>query len=202
MSLLIAIGALSLIAHATAEEARARRIIVVGIDGATWDILDPLLSQGRLPTFAGLIERGARATLLAEPGFALSGPSWTSIASGRVAEQHGITRNTGQVEVARFWDVLSEQRLRSAIIGWILTDPVRPLYGWMLSGPFGKKQSYPPELLDRLESRLGPYMSRVNMSDVGESFVESVARSTEQQMRYARAILQEPARSTWATRRK
>jgi predicted AlkP superfamily phosphohydrolase/phosphomutase len=38
----------------------AERTLIVGWDGADWDILDPLLERGDLPNLAGLIARGTR----------------------------------------------------------------------------------------------------------------------------------------------
>ena len=37
----------------------APRVLIVGWDGATWDVLEPLLVQDRLPTLAGLRGRAA-----------------------------------------------------------------------------------------------------------------------------------------------
>ena len=46
------------------ESATARpRVLVVGWDGATWDVLRPLLAQGRLPHLARLLDRGAHGVL-------------------------------------------------------------------------------------------------------------------------------------------
>ena len=43
------------------------RVAVIGWDGATWDVIDPLLEAGRLPNLAALLERGTRAELIARP---------------------------------------------------------------------------------------------------------------------------------------
>jgi predicted AlkP superfamily phosphohydrolase/phosphomutase len=38
----------------------ANRVLIVGWDGADWEILDPLLAAGELPNLAALIERGRK----------------------------------------------------------------------------------------------------------------------------------------------
>ena len=65
------------------------RVYVLGLDGATWDIIDPLVEQGRLPVFKTLKEGGAWARLRTfEP--TLSAVVWTSIATGKAMIKHGI----------------------------------------------------------------------------------------------------------------
>ena len=65
------------------------RAYVIGLDGATWDILDPLIGQGKLPVFKKLKENGAWSRLRTfEP--TLSAVVWTSIATGKSMLKHGI----------------------------------------------------------------------------------------------------------------
>jgi predicted AlkP superfamily phosphohydrolase/phosphomutase len=66
------------------------RVLLVGCDGATWDVVDPLLAEGELPNLRGLIERGVRAPLATLPD--RPSPSlWTSIASSRSPRDTGIS---------------------------------------------------------------------------------------------------------------
>ena len=71
------------------DGSRKTRVYVIGLDGATWDILDPLIEQGKLPVFKKLKENGAWARLRTfEP--TLSAVVWTSIATGKSMLKHGI----------------------------------------------------------------------------------------------------------------
>jgi len=64
-------------------------VMLVAWDGATWDIIDPLLQQGKMPHLQSLIERGYRASLETTwPG--LSALIWPEIFSGLPASQHGV----------------------------------------------------------------------------------------------------------------
>ncbi|MFH1844921.1 MAG: alkaline phosphatase family protein, partial [bacterium] len=65
------------------------RVLLVGLDGGTWKIMDPLLAEGRLPAHAALQRRGVAADLKV-PLPSYSPPLWTSIASSRTADEHGI----------------------------------------------------------------------------------------------------------------
>ena len=66
------------------------RVVLVGVDGAAWSVIDPLLAEGALPHFAALAKDGVSADLATvEP---VNSPTvWTSIATGRSPAAHGIT---------------------------------------------------------------------------------------------------------------
>jgi len=65
------------------------RVVVFGIDGADWAVIEPLAKNGRAPHFRRLVEGGATGTLQSmEPS---ASPSlWTTIATGVRPERHGI----------------------------------------------------------------------------------------------------------------
>jgi len=65
------------------------RLLVIGWDGASWELLLPLLEAGRLPRLSGLLERASYGDLY---GFkpSLSPALWTTIATGRSPQAHGI----------------------------------------------------------------------------------------------------------------
>jgi hypothetical protein len=65
------------------------RLLVVGIDGADWDYIDPLIARGELPNLAALRRRGAWGELeTLRP--TLSPPIWTSIVTGKTPDEHGV----------------------------------------------------------------------------------------------------------------
>jgi len=69
------------------------KVAVIGIDGAWWEIIDPLIQQGRMPVFQHLIERGIRSNL--QTLLPTESPRiWTTIATGKVPEKHHITSFT------------------------------------------------------------------------------------------------------------
>ena len=69
--------------------ASGRKLLLIGWDGADWGLLTPLLDRGMMPALDALIDRGTMARL---SGLApsLSPLLWTSIATGKRADKHGI----------------------------------------------------------------------------------------------------------------
>lgn len=118
-------------------------ILLVGLDGFEWSAVLPLLRQGRLPHLAKLIGRGSYGTL--ETISARNSPAlWTTIATGKAIEKHGITDflksrkppvfySSGDRRVKAFWNMLSERGQRVSAIGWFATHPVEPVSGWMVA---------------------------------------------------------------------
>ena len=65
------------------------KVALIGFDGAWWEIIDPLMAEGKLPNFQKLVENGSRAELKTlYPTF--SAMIWTSIVTGKLPQNHGI----------------------------------------------------------------------------------------------------------------
>ena len=64
------------------------KCIVIGLDGATWELLDPLMKAGKLPTLKKMIEGGAHGVLKSTIP-PLTGPAWVSFATGKNPGKHG-----------------------------------------------------------------------------------------------------------------
>lgn len=127
------------------EEPRPGPVLVYAVDGVEWDVALPLLLDGRLPTFARLAREGQAGyleTLVPTESPAL----WTTVATGKVPEKHGIHSfvyrdATGEPQLydssdrrtKAIWDILSERDLSVGVIGWWLTWPVEPVNGIMVA---------------------------------------------------------------------
>ena len=86
---LLLLGLVLLAACGPSEPPARRRVVVIGIDGAEWSVIDRLRAAGRLPVLDGLIARGARGPLgTFRP--TLSPALWTTVATGMPPAVHGI----------------------------------------------------------------------------------------------------------------
>lgn len=129
---------------------RSGRVFLIGLDGATWDLLDPLLAAGRMPNLSALIAEGVRAPL--ESMLPSKSPAlWTTVATGKGFDGHGIndftevvredgTRNdrvmhmtSNQRTTKALWNMLGDAGESSAFVGWWVTWPAEPVQGVMVT---------------------------------------------------------------------
>src|SRR6516164_8319438 len=68
---------------------RIGKTVLIGLDGATYTILDPLIELGLMPNLDRLMQEGARA-ILKSTNHPLTPPAWTSLMTGRTPGHHGI----------------------------------------------------------------------------------------------------------------
>jgi predicted AlkP superfamily phosphohydrolase/phosphomutase len=116
--------------------------MLIGLDGATYDVLDPLMDAGKMPNLKAILERGARGPLrtVMPP---LTPPGWTSMMTGQKPGRHGVF-DFFQKEAAD-----SEYfRLSNALD--IKTDTM-----WSTASAYGKRvislnfpQMFPPPAVD------------------------------------------------------
>lgn len=121
-------------------------ILVIGLDGADWEMIRPLAEAGKLPNLRRLMERGASGVLRSEDPI-LSPILWTTIATGREPLDHGIfdfledDPVTGEPmrvsnrarRVPALWDLFSAAGLDVGVVGWWATWPAYPLNGWAIT---------------------------------------------------------------------
>jgi len=123
------------------------RVVVIGLDGATWEILQPWIDQGDLPTLADLQVRGAWGEMQSVVPY-LSPPAWTSAVTGvnpgkhaifdfqrRLPNQSIIVNETAKNRRAQpIWNVLSAKGKRVLIMNVPMTDPPDEVNGLMIAG--------------------------------------------------------------------
>ena len=105
------------------------QLLVFGLDGATWDIIDPQVAEGELPALAHLRADAATGTLRAhEPMF--SPLLWTTLATGMPPERHGIRGfrvSATDLLQPRFYDIAAYEGRSIGIYKWLVSWPPRPL---------------------------------------------------------------------------
>ncbi len=141
-------------------------LVVIGVDGATWDVIDPLVAAGELPALASLIQRGARSDLVTLPPM-VSPLAWTTYATGLFPREHNIldytypyvgeARHPVEASARRapaIWNVAGHYGETVAIIAPYASSPVEPVAGVMVSDALLEHRggrTFPPELSHSLD---------------------------------------------------
>ena len=150
------------------------KVFVLGMDGATWDLLGPLASSGDLPNLARLMGRGASGTLrsIFPP---LSPVAWTGIMTGKNSGKHGIfefleyshdplkgrVNSSRAIQSELVWEIAGRHGKATVAGGVPMSYPPRPAPGFYL-GDFLSPADAPDFSSDRaifaeLEQAIGPY---------------------------------------------
>ena len=165
------------------RETLGRRTVIIGIDGATFDVLDQLVAAGELPFLGELLKGGVRAELgTIVP--ALTPPAWTSLMTGRSPGHHGIFdffRRSGahsqqidlltarDVATETIWSLASRRGMRSTVINFPLTYPAPQIDGFVVPGWMPWRQvklgCYPKGLYERIKT-----LPKFNPRDLGFDF--------------------------------
>lgn len=122
-----------------------RNVLLVGLDGADWDVAEPLMARGEMPNLARLVRDGVRARLRSIAPM-LSPVIWTSVATGKGPAKHGIVdflavapsgRRAPVTSTLRkteaLWNLLGDSGVGVAITGWWATWPAEPVRGFLVT---------------------------------------------------------------------
>jgi predicted AlkP superfamily phosphohydrolase/phosphomutase len=177
-----------------------KKLLVIGLDGASFNVLDSLIEKGYLKNLAGLIDGGARADL--ETTFPpITAVAWSSFMTGKNPGKHGIFEfvrldhdskrelavNASFRQGRAIWDLLSDAGKRVIVHNFPCTYPPHDLNGLMIADfmtPRGRRDfTRPQSLLSELEERFGPYRLHLNQTYSGGN-VEGVLDELFDELEY------------------
>ncbi|MFQ6088997.1 MAG: alkaline phosphatase family protein [Candidatus Methanofastidiosia archaeon] len=137
------------------------KVLVIGLDGATFDVILPMIEKGKLPTLKKLMENGAWGRLESTVPY-ITAPAWTSAVTGVNPGKHGlynfILLRGYEIKMAdasfrkrsTLWNILSEYDKKVGIFNVPVTYPPEKVNGFMVSGwltpSIRKDFTYPKEL--------------------------------------------------------
>ncbi len=157
----------------------ANRIIVIGLDGATFDVLDPLMQDGHMPHLQTVVGQGTSG-ILESTKPPITPAAWTTFMTGKGPGRHGIIdfekydvrtntlafNHTQAILEKTIWEILSEKGKRVGSINLPMTYPPREVNGFMVSGfetpNTDAEFTYPPDLKDEILRRWPDYTYRTN----------------------------------------
>jgi predicted AlkP superfamily phosphohydrolase/phosphomutase len=168
----------------------SNKLLVIGLDGASFNVLDPLIEKSYLPNIGALIASGSRADL--ETTFPpITAVAWSSFMTGKNPGKHGIFEfvrrdhhskrelavNASFRQGRAIWDLLSDAGKRVVVHNFPCTYPPHEINGLMIADfmtPRGRRDfTYPLSLLKEIEDEFGSY--RLHLSQTyAEGNVEAV----------------------------
>lgn len=155
--------------------ALAERVLIIGLDGATFDVLEPMLDAGRMPHLRAFLDRGCHG-ILESTKPPITPAAWTTFMTGKSPGNHGIidferydarthrlsinsTRSIAHVRT--IFDILGDKGLKVGVINVPMTYPPRPVNGCLITGfdtPSTRVSfTHPPELKDEILRRWPDY---------------------------------------------
>ena len=139
-----------------------QKVMVIGLDGATWTLLSRWISDNKLPTFRKITYSGSKAIFISTIP-STTAPALSSMLTGMNPGNHGILSfikadgspmTITEIEYPKIWNILDEHGYRSCIVNVRCTFPPEKINGLMISGTIPSDKSnyvYPEELWERLK---------------------------------------------------
>jgi predicted AlkP superfamily phosphohydrolase/phosphomutase len=147
------------------------RVLVIGIDGATFDLIHPWADEGDLPNLARLMMEGVHGPLESTLP-PVTSPAWPTFATGKNPGKHGVFDfirpiggqfemvNATSLRTPTLWQILSGAGRRVGIMNVPVTYPPAPVNGFVIGGmlsPMTGSFTYPSDLLDQYADQIKPY---------------------------------------------
>ena len=189
------------------------RVLLFGIDGLAFRVIDPYIKRGLLPNFQRVREGGVQSVLKSTIP-PMTPPAWMSLATGMSPSKHGVYDFWDYKQAAAgpeahvvthrrggkaIWNVLSDWG-KKVIIGNVpLTYPPEPVNGIMVSGYMAPDMranvTYPTDFKEELLKEVPHYMidldPAVSGGQVGDPLAETL-KMTRERIALFRLLLGKP----------
>ena len=182
------------------------KLLIIGLDGATFDLIKPWAAEGKLPTLAKLMHGGVSGDLESTLP-PVTSPAWPTFMTGKNPGKHGVFDfirpragsfdmvNASQIHGKLLWEILSEAGYSVGVLNVPITYPPRKVNGYMVPGllsPDQGKTVYPADLLKPYEAELGKYRLTPNVQykpGNEDEFIADIHDLIDTQLRYALRLM-------------
>lgn len=144
--------------------------LLLGLDGATFTVLDSLMNNGTMPFLKSLVEQGVRAELLSTPN-PLTPPAWISMITGRNPGNHGVfdfiwadqnkadpyftLYNFRDIRCETIWSMVSRMGGTAGTLNFTMMSPPPSINGYVIPGLVSwkhmRRNIFPRNLYDELQ---------------------------------------------------
>ncbi len=133
-----------------------KKVLLVELNEVTWNLIDPLIEQGKLPTFARLKREGTWAAPVSvdlppqlEPWI-----TWTTLYTGRPQADHNVfflQQPPETIRSKRIWEICDDAGLSVGVYGSLCSWPPRPVKGFYVPDTFAPTTTTYPESLQPIQ---------------------------------------------------
>jgi predicted AlkP superfamily phosphohydrolase/phosphomutase len=164
------------------------KVLMIGLDGATFTVLKPLMEAGVMPFLKQFVSTGVHGDLMSTDN-PLTPPAWVSMYTGRSPEVHGIfdflrprpsfdgnivlyrPNDFRDIRCETVWSMATRQKKRVTSLNFFGMSPPFPVDGYVISGfttwKHLRSATHPSSLLERLKTLPGFDYKKLGM-DVKE----------------------------------
>ncbi len=147
------------------------KLLIIGFDGATFNLIRPWAEAGYMPNLARLMQEGVHRELLSTLP-PVTSPAWPTFMTGCNPGKHGVFDfiqpmgsrftlvNATRIKQPTIWKRLSQAGYQVGVMNIPVTYPPQEVNGFMISGmlsPTNGRISHPADIVKRYEAELGPY---------------------------------------------
>lgn len=183
------------------------RVLVLGLDGATWNVIKPLVKEGRLPTIAKLMNNGCCGDLESSiPDYTF--PAWKCYSTGKNPGKLGVygfwgvdmakgkffLHNSASFKSKELWDYLGENNITCGVLDMPTTYPCKQINGFMIShgAPRPSGYTYPEDLEKELKNRFNYKIDPDYLFELGrDAAIPSIKEVTNQRFDVAHYLFKE-----------
>ncbi|MEK7699510.1 MAG: alkaline phosphatase family protein [Planctomycetota bacterium] len=184
-----------------------KKVLVIGIDGATFDLMKPWINEGRLPHLSNIMRGGVHGHLKST-FHPTAAAAWTSFMTGKNQGKHGVfdfntkvpgsydarLMDSGMRGAESLWNLLSAQGKKVGVINVPLTYPPEKVNGFLIpcieapgtTGDF----AFPPKMLCEIKKNVGKYILTANPNQGLDNYLKDILAMIENSTATAQYLMQ------------
>lgn len=158
------------------------KVTLIGLDGATFELLNPLMKKGIIPNLEFIKNNGAYGNLASTlPPYTAT--AWVSMITGQNPGKHGVFGflnwdkdfskktyvSSRAIKSAKVWNLLNQYKKKVGIINFPISYPVEEVEGFMISGFITPKNAdkvcHPESLWKEIFEQIGDYVINVKLPE-------------------------------------
>ena len=182
------------------------KVLIIGLDGASYNLINQFKSEGALPTFSKLIDEGLSYPLRSTTP-PHTAPGWVSSLTGVNPGRHGIYQfwdtqspsydgrfmGSNDIGVPFIWKMLNESGYSTGLINIPMTHPPKEVNGYILTWPLSNtlRYCYPADLIKEIAAHQGHYASDlVTMFNGDVNYINEALEITRKRFQTVKYLIQ------------